>query len=278
MMKSNITTAVLIAMLVPCVGVGRVTTSAVTGTASVFRAKDVEAGFAPKLGTYTYSIYWLTKTGAKATATIARSGDNYTMTTTARTGGFVDLFYRVRFKGEAILDAATLAPRKVEVAEIVRKTSKHAVMRFGNGVVRSRRKRWKKDRPPFSVVDQDVDTKNGQIMDYFSAVLVARGIPWKLGDARTTTVFDGRGLNTVMLECVGRRRLKVKKQRLNTWHIKVKIVQLGTVHKDDDLIAENINLYLTADAAREIVRIEADTSYGDIKVKLDRFEPAGQHP
>jgi hypothetical protein len=237
-----------------------------------FHLSEMDPDFRPKLGVYSYSIHWLMKTGARAEISIERAGDHYYMTTTARTGKFVDLFYRVRYRGEAELDVGTLAPDTVEVDETVRSTYKHTVMDFDDGVISATRTRWKKNKPPFSVKEQKIDTHGGTIMDYFSTILIARAISWSEGDSRSVVVFDGRGLNNVTLDCVGMKALKVKGEKTDTWHIKIKIVQEGDVDEDDELIADNIHLYLTDDAAREIVLIQADTPYGDIRAKLDDFK------
>ena len=237
-------------------------------------ARDMDPDFSPKLGTYYYRFHWLLKTGAKTTVSIAKQGSEYHMTTTAATGKFVDLIYRVRYRGKAVLDAASLKPVMVEVKETVRSTKKHTVIEYEDGKLRATRTRKKKKRPKPSVHESDVDTKEGRVMDYFSAILLTRAVEWKKGARRSIEVFDGRGLNNVCLSCVGTKKIKVQGKRIKTWHIKVKVTQIGAVDEDDELIAEDINLYLTADEAREIIQIDADTPFGGLKVKLDRFVPA----
>ena len=239
-------------------------------------ARDMDPDFSPKLGTYYYRFHWLLKTGAKTTVSIAKQGSEYHMTTTAATGRFVDLIYRVRYRAKAVLDAASLKAVMVEVKETVRSTKKHTVIEYEDGKLRATRTRKKKKRPKPSVHESDVDTKEGRVMDYFSAILLTRAVEWKKGARRSIEVFDGRGLNNVCLSCVGTKKIKVQGKRIKTWHIKVKVTQIGAVDEDDELIAEDINLYLSADESREIIQIDADTPFGGLKVKLDSFVPAAQ--
>jgi len=279
-MKHELTVGLLslsLALLTPfCMADDSVETNLTVKVDLGFNAQDMDPEYSPKLGTYSYSIYWVMKTGAGVEICIARSGDQYIMTTSARTGRFVDLFYKVRYWGEAALDMTTLRPSEVELNEQVRSTHKHTMMGFDDGVLHCKRTRWKKKKAPFSIVERDVDTNNGVIKDYFSAILMARALPWKKGDTRTAVVFDGRGLNDVTLDCLGQELVKIEKKKVEAWHLKVKIVQVGKVDEDDELIADNIHLYLTSDEAREIVCIEADTVYGDIKIKLNNFKPSPQ--
>ncbi len=265
---------VSIVLLAPCVALAKPSTNVAVRSAVPILAADMDPAFSPRLGTYTYSIYWLVKTGAKAEISIERFDGKYYMATTARTGKLVDIFYRARYRGEVVMDTESLIPEKAEIRETVRSTLKHTVMDFANGIIDATRTRWKKGAPPFSVRKQQIDMASGAVRDYFSTILIARALPWREGDERSTLVFDGRGLSNVTLQCLGRKRIKAMSKQFDTWQIRVKIVQVGKVDKDDKLIADNIYLYLTTDAAREIVRIQADTPYGDINVKLRSFSPA----
>jgi hypothetical protein len=234
----------------------------------------MDPNFAPRLGTYTYRFHWLLKTGAESTVKVERVGDDYHMTTTAATGWFVDRVYRVRYKGVAVLDAETLTPRRVELHEEIRSTRKHTVMEYADGELRATRVKRKKKRKP-SERTYVQDTKGGQVLDYFSAVLIARAMAWAPGDVRTVEVFDGKGLSWAELTCVGKKRVKVRKRKIDTWKIRVRVVQGGEdLDEDDELIADDITLYLAADDSREIVRIEADTPFGNMKVILKKFVPA----
>jgi hypothetical protein len=198
------------------------------------------------------------------------------MSVSARTGKLVDLVYKARFKGEAVLSVDDLVPEEAEVWETVRSTQKHTLMKFVDNVIDSTRTRWKKGKHPFSVRKKQIDMEQGKVRDYFSAVIIARALQWHEGDKRCTTVFDGRGLNNVTLECIDRKIIKAMGKSFDTWQIRVKIEQIGKVDEDDELIADNIYLYLTADSAREIILIQADTPFGEIKVKLNEFQSAGE--
>jgi hypothetical protein len=258
----------------PCVALAIPSTNALVSDVVPILTTDMDPDFSPALGAYTYSIHWLVRTGAKAEISIERLKDKYHMTTTARTGRLVDVFYKARYRGEVVLDPESLIPENAEIRETVRSTHKHTVMEFRDGVIDSTRTRWKKGKPPFSVLSQQVDMDNGAVRDYFSAIIIARALQWHEGDKRSTVVFDGRGLNAVTLHCLGQKRIKAMGKKFDTWQILVKIVQIGRVDKDDELIADNIHLYLTTDNAREIVRLQADTTFGDIKIKLRSFKPA----
>ncbi len=268
------TIAVLLLLLLPRVVSAEPSTNTVATNAIPVSAADMDPDFTPRLGVYTYAIYWVVKTGAEAEISIEEFDGKYYMSTTARTGKLVDLVYKARYKGEVVLGCESLVPEKAEIWETVRSTHKHTTMDFDGDIIKSTRTRWKKGKPPFSVRKKQVDMAGGAIRDYFSTIIIARALQWQEGDKRCTTVFDGRGMSNVTLECLGQEAIKVIDEELDTWKIRVKIVQIGKVDKDDKLIADNIYLYLTTDNAREVVRIQADTSFGDINVKLKAFQPA----
>ncbi len=257
--------------------VGGATNRVLRPTSEVLSKALMDPGFQPRLGTYTYRFHWLLKTGAESKVTVARVGDTYEMTTTAETGWFVDRIYRVRYRGVALLDAETLTPRRVELNEEIRSTRKDTVMEYRDGTLTSTRVKRKRKRDPSTRVYVQ-DTKGGQVMDYFSAVLIARAMAWSPGDVRTVEVFDGKGLSWAELTCEERTRVKTgmhDQKRMDVWKIRCRVVQGGEdLDEDDELIAEDIKLYLAADASREIVRIEAGTPFGDMKVVLDDFSPA----
>jgi hypothetical protein len=228
--------------------------------------------FAPRLGTYHYRFKWILRIGADADVSVLREGDEYVVATRVETGWFIDRIYRLRFYGSARLRAADFAPIRVDIKEEVRSTRKQVRMLYQDGEIVSERVKKKPGRDLLHQSYQQ-DARDGRVMDPFSATLVARSMPWALGDLRTIDVFDGRRMNQVTMECVGREEVETLGERRSAWVVKLKIVQGDpeNIDEDDELITDQVTVYLSADASREVLRIEADTKFGDIEVLLEEF-------
>jgi hypothetical protein len=238
-------------------------------------AELMEPDFSPRLGTYYYRFHWLLKTGAKTEISIERKDDDFVVATSGKTGWLVDKIYRVRYRGAAILNAVDLSPVRVDVKEEVRSTRKQTRMVYRGETIFSERVKKKKNKDPRYESFQQ-STRGGRVMDPFSATLIARAMPWATGDLRTIDVFDGRRLNRVTMTCVGQSRVKAAGEKHDAWVIKISITQGDPedLDEDDELITDQITAYLAANHSREVLQMEADTKFGDIKVVLESFEAA----
>lgn len=235
----------------------------------------MEPGFEPRLGTYYYRFRWILRIGADAEVVLERHGDDYVISTTIQTGWLVDRIYRLRYRGSTRLAVADLSPIRVDIKEEVRSSRKQARMLYRDGTIYSDRvKKKKDDEPRYQSYSQS--TRNGRVMDPFSATLIARAMPWRTGDVRTIDIFDGRRMNQVTMECIGKSEVESLGRKRSTWVVTLKIVQgdPDNLDEDDELITDQVTVYMSDDDSREVLQIEANTKFGDIKVFLEDFQPA----
>jgi len=235
----------------------------------------IDPDFAPRLGTYHYRFHWFLRIGADAEIEIRRSNGYYHISTYVKTGWFVDRFYRFRFRGEAVLKAADLAPIRVDMSEEIRSTRKRTSMEYRGSEIHSKRVKRKKDKEPRRESYRQ-STREGRVSDPFSATLIARAISWQEGDRRSIDIFDGRRLNRVVMDCRGKTSIEVEDEDRSVWEIKLTVTQGDpeNLDEDDELITDQIIAYLAADNSREVLQLDADTKFGGIKVVMESFEPA----
>lgn len=237
----------------------------------------IDPDFSPRLGKYHYRFQWMLRIGADATVSIARYDDAYKISTRVSTGWFVDRIYRVRFKGDALVDAEDFSLINADMREEVRRSEKVSNVEHRDGKLYSERVRTRRGRNPRHQSFEQ-STRGGQVTDLFGATLIVRAIPWEVGDLRTLDVFDGRRINRVTMECLGTERVEAfgREHEAFRIHLSIKQGDPEDIEEDDELLTDEVEVFIAADESREVLRIEADTKYGSITVTLDKFEPAGK--
>ncbi len=234
----------------------------------------IDPEFSPRLGKYYYRFQWMLRIGADATVKIDRKDDTYEVATSVSTGWFVDRIYRLRFNGMALINAEDFSLVNADIREEVRSSQKVSNVEHRDGVLYSERVRTKRNRNP-RYQSFEHSTRGGQVTDPFSATLIARAIPWEVGDLRTIDVFDGRRINRVTMECLGTARVEAIGREHDALRIHLSITQGDPedIEEDDELITDEVEVFIAADSSREVLRIEADTKYGSIRVILEQFAP-----
>lgn len=223
--------------------------------------------FEPPLGDYSYKVAWQGISAADVKVTVQRDGDIYRVITKAKTYSGIDLFYKLRYRAEGIISAVDLSPIRTEIDH--RENHRHKVTRINfsdAGDIRAVRYRQGEQTE-----DVTFNPKNFTL-DPISAAFLARGIDWKVGDAKQFDTFNGKSRYLITLTATAIKKMKIAGQQREAWEIVPKVENLTAPHADKKL--REAKIYLSTDKSREILKIVSSVFIGSVSTTLVKFEPA----
>lgn len=227
--------------------------------------------FNPPLGVYTYSVSWQGIPAAEAVVAVSKEDGLFKITTTARTLRAIDLFYRLRYRAEGVMDAENLLPIRAVMEQQENSKVKLIEMDFlENGDIQTSRSQRGKD-----TVQTVVSTDNFTL-DPFSAAFMARSMPWREGMSRSFDTFNGKDRYLITLTATARSRMRVNGEKRDVWEITPKITNIskgGSARK-----LRGATIYVTDDEAREVVKLTSEVFVGSVNVKFDSFAPLPSLP
>lgn len=224
--------------------------------------------FKPKLGIFTYEAGWQGIPAAQMDVEVDTDGMHYFVNVTARTNSAIDVFYRLRYTANGILEGDTLLPLKSTFDQKENSKSRITEITYlDNGEVRSYRKR--DDREPETLQF----TPNNLMLDPFSAAFLSRSLDWKLNDERKLDVFNGKTRYLITFTAIDKTQIEVNGVKRDVWVISPKIENL-TNTKNNKKFRE-ARIYVTADADRELLKIESEVYVGTVSATLVAYTPTG---
>jgi hypothetical protein len=147
-------------------------------------------------GTYTYVISWQGIPAAEASISVSEQGpaagvgiaSRILVVNTAKTFSPIDIFYKLRFRAETLMNRATFVPDVYSVQQRENSREKELRVAFGEGgeISAIRVQRDKREIKRVRLFSKN-DT-----LDPVSAAFLARSQPWKIGDLRTFDIFNGK--------------------------------------------------------------------------------------
>jgi hypothetical protein len=159
--------------------------------------------------------------------------------------------YALYYRMETFLDSVTLLPHLVAMYseeganKRVGRTSFDRLSRRASLEMEAERTaRWEIDVPQ-------------QVQDGLSALYVLRAVDWKPGNRIVLPVIDQGNLYTLQAEAVGRELVTVPLGDLDSWNLKISIGNTG-----GQAAASNIGVWLSTDARRLPVKLQADMPLG----------------
>ncbi len=219
------------------------------------------------LGTYEYQVSWEGIPAADASVTISQEGMRYRMLVSAKTYSGIDIFYKLRYRAEAIMSSVDLQPIRTLIDQRENSTHKNTQIEFlENGSIRSVRS---KNGGDVSVTT--IDTGNFTL-EPLSAGLIARGLPWSVGTTHVFDAFNGKTRYLISLTAESEETIKVNGESRKVWVIspQVKFVENNENHKK----LRRARIYVTADDKREILKIVSSVFVGSVTTALEAFTPA----
>ena len=255
-------------------GVVQDVTADVSGTNLVF-----DAEFKPVLGTYFYKVSWRGIGVGDAAVHVGEKDGMHTMEIRAGTGKKLDYLYKVRYRGKSKMKLTPdVASVSAEIDAKVKNRERKTKLDFkDDGEVDFKMTR-KKEGTVRGVKEMNIKTE-GFVLDPFSAACLVRRLEWKVGTEAVFDVITGSKVYELRLRCIKTKRIKVNGDKRRAWVI----VPVVKEHKPDDEEVnkeheDNVNkslieIYVSMDGRKDILRIEGHHKVGTIKAEIKKFKP-----
>lgn len=220
--------------------------------------------FIPKLGNFTYEAAWQGIPAADIDIEVSSDGLHYFVNVSAKTLSAIDIFYRMRYEANGVMNASDFSPLKSTFDQKENSRARITEITFMNsGEVRSYRKRKDKDAEIMQF-----DPKNF-MLDPFSAIFLARSLDWKLGDVKKFDVFNGKSRYLITLTAVEKTSMEVNGVTRDVWVISPAVDNL-TAKKANKKLRE-ARIYITDDSNRDVVKIASSVFIGEVTATLKSF-------
>jgi hypothetical protein len=191
---------------------------------------------------------------------------------TACSSKFISLFYRLRHRSESIFSAQQLRPVEFRSrqTENARFTNLEIDFSAGgrvdatitkgrlNGATSSKEVSFKSDNATF---------------DPISAAFLARSLPMDPGQDRSFDVFNGEDRYLISIHVMGREQIELAGKRHQTFKVRPQVRKLTDTEGEKRL--RRAYLWLSADAGREVLKLESVVRLGAISARLIGFFPDG---
>ncbi|HPW69072.1 MAG TPA: DUF3108 domain-containing protein [Deltaproteobacteria bacterium] len=234
-----------------------------------------DSGFRPRLGTYHYSFKFNGLNIGTGQVVLDQKGDLFEIRFSARTSPTIDRFYKVRFSGGNITRADSLLPVRTRILSRVRSMNRDTAIHFrDDGTITSVRTESEKGEPLENKV-KEIEASDFT-MDPLSVVHLIREIDWKPGMEQHVQIFSGRSRYESHFICTGEEVVDIGGQKRKAWEIVQQAIKLDDDGSETEAEKKerDLNIYLSADSARDVLKIDSRRIMGHFLVQLEGFEPA----
>lgn len=247
----------------------------VTETPPQGEQHGLDPRFRPRLGTYYYKFDFNNISIGIATITIEQENDLLKVKVLAQTNSTVDRIYRIRYRGESVLDTSpVVAPIQTTSSQQVKSTEKDMTIRFDQ---KGEIKTVEKKSVDGATVDYEVRRFQTDrfTVDPFAATYLVRGLDWKVGREEVFDVYGGKSQYELHLTCTNVQQLDSEGTKRNAYVIVPRVVKLD---KDGKPVPPKkkpaeTKIYLSADEYKDVLKIETSHTMGFFRATMDRFVP-----
>lgn len=231
--------------------------------------------FKPRLGTYYYKFDYNNVSIGIASITISREDDLYKVQVLARTNDTIDRIYKIRYRGESLMDTEPgVASIQTKTQQQVKSKEKDMTIQFNQG---GEIKTIEKKSENGGTVDFEVRRLMPEkfTVDPFAATYLVRGLDWKVGLEEVFDVYGGKSQYELHLRCSHIQGVDVDGVKRPAYVIiptMKKLDEEGNVIEPKKKPADT-KIFLSADEFKEVLKIEATHTLGFFRVTLDRFVP-----
>jgi hypothetical protein len=234
----------------------------------------VNPEFKPRLGIYYYKADFNNMNIGTACIAIDRDGDLYKVQVLAQTTGTVDRIYKLRYRGEALMETDPLSPVESTMQQQVRSTEKDTTIHFkDDGTIKTVEKKTENG----NTVKYDVRTLQTErfTLDPFSATYLVRGLDWKVGTEKVFDVYPGKHQYELRLRCDSMAIIDIGGEKRSAFVIIPKLTNLDPEKQAEALKKKpaSMKIYVSADEFKDVLEIDATHTLGNFRVVLVRFEP-----
>lgn len=169
----------------------------------------------------------------------------------------ISRLYSLYYKMDTLLDTATLLPQRMTLYSEEGRRTRLGTTRFDRS---SRRALFELsgERPVKTNV-----TVPAQVQDGLSVIYALRAMTLAPGKALTYSIIDEGALYTLSLNTLGSEQVRVPLGDFNAWKLGVRVVDT-----QGRQIGENMGLWISSDARRLPVKMQADLPVGSVVLAL----------
>jgi hypothetical protein len=223
--------------------------------------------FKPALGQYEYSVSWQGIPAATVYFNVDKRGQKYFLSTDVKTVRAIDLFYKLRYRAEGQISAINYLPVYSTLVSQENSKERSSKIEFTpEGLIHS----------TYSVngeLKQELSfNPNNFMLDPFAAGFLARSLDWKKGQTRYFDTFNGKSRYLISFTAVDERDMFINGETRRVWVVEPK-VKLLTADKAKKKL-RTARIYITADSARDILKIDSEVFIGTVRTKLTAFRPS----
>jgi hypothetical protein len=231
----------------------------------------VDPKFQPRPGTYYYLFDLNSMSIGTGRVTIDREGDLYKMLVTAQTNSTIDHLYRMRYRGENIINTDHISPVETSIQQQVRSVKKDTTIHFQNdGTIKTTEK--KSDKGKTSQDEREIRTERFTL-DPFSVTYLVRVLDWSVGVEQIFDLYTGKGQYELRLKCSGTKVIEAGQEKRNAWVI-IPSVKKMDGEEDSKKMPIEMKIYVSADELKDVLEIDASYKIGRLRALMERFEPA----
>lgn len=245
-----------------------------TRTARTVETLSIDPEFQPQSGTYHYKVAWNKVNVGDARISVYQEDDQYKIEVHAETGKKLDRIYKIRYRGESRISDDPLSPIEATIHERVKSTKKDTVIEFQeNGTIKSTETKTKKGKPA-KETEREIQTENFTL-DPFSAAFLVRRLDWEAGMEEIFDVFTGKDQFLLELKCIQKTTIEIAGKKREAWEIMPALTNLDTKEQaKEDKQMNDMWIYVSADEAKEMLKIKVALKIGSFRIVLEKFEPA----
>lgn len=224
-------------------------------------------------GSYHYQVSWegiLVGTATVRVGTTYRDGKKMVdVEATARSGGIVSLFYRLRHRSESIFSAQELKPMVFRSEQTENSRFTNLAITFApNGFISAR---ITKGQLNTEGKTEEVSFKSeNATFDPISAAFLARSLPVDPGHDVTLDVFNGQDRYLITLHAVGREKIRLEGKEYDAFKIEPSVKKLTDTEGEKRV--RKVYLWLSTES-REVLKVESNVRLGAVSAKLVHFVP-----
>lgn len=215
--------------------------------------------------TLTFDVSWSSYMVAGTAVTTVRerrpsatNSSAYYIVAEGRPLPLIARLYSLYYKMDTLLDTATLLPQEMSLYSEEGRRQRLGTTRFDRAARRA----------SFEISGGSDTFKSNinippQVQDGLSALYAVRASTFGPTTKLTYPIIDDGSLYTVTMQTTGTERVRVPAGEMNTWRLGVRIVDA-----QGQTVGENVGIWLTNDARKLPVKLQADLPVGSFMLAL----------
>jgi len=222
-----------------------------------------------------YHFGWAGFTAGHATVRLHEvTGGEAELSATGSTSGFARALWRLDAKHEALADARTLRPLRMDQSEVYSSKTITSKVRFSTKGIWSLRTVEPPDKNPPKPKRFDLP----ESFDLHSALLFARSQPLRRGDTISMVVFPTSSPYLTIIKVLGDEDISVRAGKFHTLKCELKLFSIDKkLGLHPHRLFKRGFIWVSNDEKRLVVKAQVDIFIGSVWAELDSVKFSGPH-